>query len=147
MSNVKCVVSSTSFDKFVEQLKNKASVGYTNVIRATYKDGHFVAALGDAITSTSDNILIEFLNSVDSSTTNVHTINKFLKDIVLGKESGDTVIGIPTASVPTILSVGVLPSQADVIVEGVVAVVVEDEQETDSVAPKKRQRKSKKESV
>ena len=146
MSSVKCVVSATSFEKFVEQLKNKARIGYTNVIRATYKDGHFVAALGEAITSDSN--LIEFLNSVDSSTTNVHTINKFLKDIVLGKESGDTIIGVPTGSVSaTILPVDVLPSQVDIVMEEVVAVTVECEQEVDNVASKKRQRKNKKENM
>ena len=142
MSNVKCVVSSTTFEKFVEQLKKKARIGYTSVTRATYKDGHFVAALGEAITS-SDNGVIEFLNSVDSSTTNVHTINKFLKDIVMGKESVYTIDGVHSVTLP----VDVLPSQADAIVEEIVAVAVEGEQEVDSVAPKKRQRKNKKENV
>ena len=147
MSNVKCVVSATSFEKFVEQLKSNARIGYTNVIRATYKDGHFVAALGEAVTSTSDSNLIEFLNGVDSSTTNVHTINKFLKHIVMGNEkvSGEVV------SSGVILPVDVLPAQADVIVEEIVAVVASEEDEEAekavSVAPKKRQRKNKKENV
>ena len=145
MSNVKCVVSATSFEKFVEQLKNKASVGYTNVIRATYKDGHFVAALGEAITSDSN--LIEFLNSVDSSTTNVHIINKFLKDIVLGNEK----VSGEVAGSGVILPVDVLPAQADVIVEEVVAIASTEENgreeaEVSVAAPKKRQRNSKKES-
>ena len=143
MSNVKCVVSATSFEKFVEQLKNKASVGYTNVIRATYKDGHFVAALGEAITS-SDNGVIEFLNNVDSSTTNVHTINKFLKDIVMGNEK----VSGEVAGSGVILPVDVLPAQADVIVEEIVAAVVgESEMPTTTTitpAPKKNQRKNKK---
>ena len=142
MSNVKCVVSATSFEKFVEQLKSKARIGYTNVIRATYKDGHFVAALGETATSTSGSSLIKFLNNVDSSTTNVHTINKFLKDIVLGNEK----VSGEVAGSGVILTVDVLPAQADVIVEEIVAVVAANEEveKSVSVAPKKHQRKSKK---
>lgn len=147
MSNVKCVVSSTSFEKFVEQLKSKARIGYTNVIRATYKDGHFVAALGEQEVFYGVVVgapaIIEFLNNVDSSTTNVHAINKFLQELVVGNESGDTIDGAHSVTLP----VDVLPSQVDVIMEEVVAVTVEGEQEVDSVAPKKRQRKNKKESV
>ena len=146
MSNVKCVVSATSFEKFVEQLKGKARIGYTNVIRATYKDGHFVAALGEHVGYPGGSpATIDFLNGVDSSTTNVHAINKFLKDVVIGNE----VVDDDPNSV--VLPVDVLPSQADVMLEEIVAVATEgngeSEQEVDSVSPKKRQRKNKKENV